>query len=261
MPDLDLYRHIADVLLKEHETSTPPAESSGYPERLLGCIWGLYAQIHRYGRAAVMLIDNGMGQEAIVLTRSMLEYTVMLHWIVERGDSGVDAFLASQQRKITAWLHHADGTSLTIPPDLRQELTSGEPGIDEKKTAGAFEKVCREIRAGDLYAVYAFECLFVHPSVSTSNAYCKTSPVGDHRLTLEPVSGDHSSYIALIAHCLIWAGRDFDRITPGQPRAEGLERLAQEVEARPVLPEYRPVPPAARRPGTRKRRNTRKQIG
>jgi hypothetical protein len=252
MPELKLYRHVVDVLLAEHEASTPPTVNDGYPLRLLSCTWGIYAQIYRFARSAVMLVDSGMGQEAIVLVRAMLEHTVLLHWIVERGDDGVEALLANQEKRIKTWFKHAEGTSLVVPPELVTELTTGYPQIDEAKTVRTFEHVCKEIDALDLYAVYGIHSLFVHPTITTSNIYCNTS--GDEpMLTLEPGGDGHAANISLIAHCLIWAGRDFDRLTPGQPRAEGLERVAHEIMARPTLPAHHPVAPA-QKPGRRARR-------
>ncbi|MGO9297929.1 MAG: DUF5677 domain-containing protein [Streptosporangiaceae bacterium] len=256
MPQLNMYRHIVDVLLAEHEASTPPTVNDGYPIHLLSCTWGIYTQIYRFGRSAVILMDSGMGQEAIVLVRAMLEYTVLLHWIVERGDDGVEALLANQEKRIKAWFKHAEGTSLVVPPELVTELTSEYPQIDEGKAVRAFEKVCKEIGARDLYAVYGFHSLFVHPTITTSNVYCTTSG-NDTALSLEPGGDGHAANISLIAHCLIWAGRDFDQLTPGNPRAEGLERLAHQVMARPILPAYRPVTQQTQRPGRRGRRRGR----
>lgn len=133
MPELELYRQITDVLLAEHEASRPPGADEGYPLRQLACAWGLYAQIYRFGRAAVLLSDNGMGHETNVLVRSMLEHTVLLHWVVERGDEGVEAVIANQSKRLKGWLKNAAGTSLSVPPGVAAELTSDLPGIDERK--------------------------------------------------------------------------------------------------------------------------------
>lgn len=62
----------------------------------------LYRDIvmHRHARAAVPLSDNGMGHEAGIIARIMMEHTVVTHWIVERGDDGVDALLANQSKRM-----------------------------------------------------------------------------------------------------------------------------------------------------------------
>jgi hypothetical protein len=66
MPDLALYSQIVDVLLAEHEASTAPRPADEAMARKLGVTWGPYCQVHRLARAAMALVDNGMGQEAIV---------------------------------------------------------------------------------------------------------------------------------------------------------------------------------------------------
>jgi hypothetical protein len=239
-PTLDLYRHVVDVLLAEHERSSPPLVSEGYPIHMLSCTWGIYAQINRFGRGSLTLIDSGLGHEANVLVRAMLEHTIMLHWIIERGDEGVDALIANQSKRIKAWFYHASNTTLAVPPELVSDMMAEFRGIDENKTIRTFEATCKEIGAGDLYAVYAMQSLFVHPTITTSNLYCRIISEDEAHLVLTPGT-DSATNVSLIAHCLIWAGRDFDRLTPGHPRASDLEKLAEEISARPVLPSYQPV--------------------
>ena len=64
----------------EHEKSEPPSPRDEPTARRLAVTWGIYCQVHRFARAAVLLGDNGMGQEGVVLVRTMLEHTVVLHW-------------------------------------------------------------------------------------------------------------------------------------------------------------------------------------
>jgi hypothetical protein len=80
-------------MLDEHEASTPPRPSDEAMARKLAATWGLYCQVHRFARGAMLLADDGMGQEGVVLVRVMLEHTIVLHWIIARGDDGIDAML------------------------------------------------------------------------------------------------------------------------------------------------------------------------
>jgi hypothetical protein len=83
----------------------------------------------------------------------------------------------------------------------------------------------------------------VHPSVSTSNTYIEPES-GALRLT--PRLGYPAS-VQMIAHWLIWAQRDLDKVLPDPARAQGLEKLASAIGAVPVLPGYQPpTPPAPR---------------
>ena len=67
MADAALYRQIVDVLLAEHEKSTPPQPQDADTASMLSVTWGLYCQVHRLARASILLADNGMGQEGVVL--------------------------------------------------------------------------------------------------------------------------------------------------------------------------------------------------
>lgn len=248
-----LYRDIVDGLLAEHEASTPPDASSGYPIRQLGCVWGIYCQIHRFARAALMMSDNGLSHESNAILRIMLEHVVVMHWIIERGDEGVDALLANQSKRMKSWVERTKNTPLVVPADIVGELADSSEGIDEGKALKQFESICKQVGTEELYVVYGFLCNFVHPTSMTSNVYCDATG----KLQLVPLLDPSSGNVTLIAHCLIWAERDFDRLTPGQPRADDLDRVANSINAVPMLPPYHPLPPAGPRRRSRKRHGKR----
>lgn len=254
MADAALYRQIVDVLLAEHEASTPPRPQDETMARKLGVTWGLYCQVHRFARAAILLADNGMGQESIVLNRVMLEHTIVLHWIIERGDDGINAMLANQSKQMKKWLDKTRATTLEIPQAIAGDITASFDGIDETKAASIFSDICGQVGCGDLYAVYGIWSQTVHPSVSTSNAYVDPS---SGALQLMPRSS-HPANVTLVAHCLIWAQRAFDRLLPDPSRAQGLKNLASAIQALPVLPDYQPAaPPQAGTSGGRRSRRRR----
>jgi hypothetical protein len=251
MPDPALYRQIVDVLLAEHEASTPPRPRDEAMARKLAIIWGLYCQVHRFARAAMVLADGGMGQEGIVLNRAMLEHTIVLHWIITRGDDGIHAMLANQSNQMRKWLEKTKATALEVPQDIAGEITASFEGIDETKAVGIFSDICRQVGCGDLYGVYGIWSQTVHPSVSTSNVYIDPS---SGALQLTPRS-THTANVALVAHCLIWAQRAFDRLLPAASRAQGLKNLAGAIQAIPILPDYQPpAPPQAGASSGRRRR-------
>jgi hypothetical protein len=237
MPDLALYRQIVDVLLAEHEASTPPQPRDEAMARKLAVTWGLYCQVHRFARAAMLLADAGMSQESIVLNRVMLEHTIVLHWIIARGDDGIDAMLANQSRQMKKWLEKTRDTALEVPPDIAAEITTSFDGIDETKAASIFSDICGQVGCEDLYGVYGIWSQTVHPSAFTSNAY------------IDPASGvlqltprlSYRANVALVAHCLIWAQRAFDRLLPDPSRVQGLKNLANAIQAIPILPDYQPT--------------------
>jgi hypothetical protein len=196
-----------------------------------------------------MLADHGMDQEGLVLVRVMLEHTIMLHWIVERGDDGIDAMHANQSKQMTRTFDRASGTAMEVPEAIAGEITASFDGVDETKAASNFSKISGEVGCGDLYWVYGILSQSVHPSVSTSNAYIEPES-GALRLT--PRLGYPAS-VQMIAHCLIWAQRDLDRLVPDPARAQGLEKLAGAIGAVPILPSYQPPAPPLSRGSSRSR--------
>jgi hypothetical protein len=258
MADAGLYRQIVDVLLAEHEKSTPPIPRAEDIAGNLSVAWGLYCQVHRLARASMLLADNGMGQEGIVLNRVMLEHTIVLHWVIARGDDGFEAMRANQSKQMRKWLGKTKNTTLEVAPEIAEEITASFDGIDEAKATGFFSDICRQVGCEDLYAVYGIWSQTIHPSLATSNTYIDPD---SGALRLAPTSA-HSADVMLVAHCLIWAERALDRLIPDPGRAEGLQNLAAAIQATLVLPDYRPPAPAQAKPsGQRQSRGPRSGQG
>ena len=202
----------------------------------------------------MLLADNGMGQESIVLNRVMLEHTIVLHWIIERGDDGINAMLANQSKQMKKWLDKARATTLEIPQAIAGEITASFDGIDETRAASIFSDMCGQVGCEDLYA-------------GLRDLEPDSPPVGVHEqrlrrslfrrppahATLKPPAN-----VTLVAQCLIWAQRAFDRLLPDPSRAQGLKNLASAIQALPVLPDYQPAaPPQAGTSGGRRSRRGR----
>jgi Family of unknown function (DUF5677) len=253
--DTQLHRHIIDVLLGEYEANPPPQEAAelagGVSMRLVGLSWGLYAQVNRHAKAAVLLSDGGMAREAHVHLRVALEHAIYLHWVVEQGDAGVDAMMAAQAVSVRKSVKTAHEAAVVLPPDVDRELNAASAPIDESKAVRQFRKVCEDLGLLELYFIYGVESGFVHPSLVTINAYAE----GPSKLTTEPQPGLDRGTPLLLAQCLIWARRDLDRLLPGRSDAVGLDALAQSIDSR-LLPPYRPAPAAA--PAGRRSRRSRK---
>jgi hypothetical protein len=142
-----------------------------------------------------------------------------------------------------------------VPQAIAEEITASFTGIDEAKAARLFSDICGQVGCEDLYAVYGIQSQTVHPSVATSNAYIDV-PSGALQLTPRLA---HEANVSLVAHCLIWTQRAFDRLMPTPSRAEQLEKLANSIQARPVLPDYKAVTPKPQAGRTRSRRSRRKK--
>jgi hypothetical protein len=238
--DVKLHRQIVEALLVEHETGTPPDDSER--RRIFGCAWGLYAQIRGHARAALLLTEADMEHEAHVHVRAALEHALMLHWVVERGEPAVDAILASQEKQVQRSVRTAREAKLSLPAEVEAQISAegAEGPIDVTQAYRSFKRVCEEVGGLSLYFVYGVESQFVHPSLLTINAYTDPSPgPGREILLTRPRPGDHHRHsFYLLAQCLIWSGRDLERLAPDPEVATGLEALAKQIEAATTLPPY-----------------------
>lgn len=249
--DSELHRSIVEVLVAEYERGTPPASIPGVSHEVLACAWGFYAQIHRLGRSLLVLTDSGMGHETHILARVALEHTILLHWVVERRDAGAKAIVARQSESVARHINVAREARMFLSPEIEREMLSAvERPPDEAKAIKQFKHVCEQLGLLELYFVYGVESGFVHPSLVTVNSYLDASG----KPTNEPQRMVHRSNMALLAYCLIWANRDLDTLMPDHSRAGELERLAKSVEAVPMLPPYRVIPPTPQKNRKRGRR-------
>jgi hypothetical protein len=175
-----------------------------------------------------------MSQESHVLVRVALEHTILLHWVAERGDAGVDAMLSTQSQNVSKSVKTMRTAKLAVPREVEEEIQRITPDLPEGEIVGQFRRICEQLDVLDLYVVYGVESTFVHPSILTINAYCDDRGI----LQTTPQRDLHRGNFALLAPCLIWAGRDLDSLTEDQPAAEGLERLATAIGCQPTLPLY-----------------------
>jgi hypothetical protein len=170
--DPRLHRQIVEALVGEFERSAVPTPLGDVPALVFGCAWGLYAQINRHARAALVLTDADMAQETHVLVRVALEHTILLHWVIERREAGVAAMLASQSQSVSKSMRTMRQAALVVPSEVEQEIERLTPDFDEGEVVGQFRQVCEQLDVLDLYVVYGVESAFIHPSVPTVNAYC-----------------------------------------------------------------------------------------
>jgi hypothetical protein len=250
--DPKLYRHIVDTLVGDYERDTSTVPVPAERARMYAAAWGLFAQIHRYARAALLLTDNDMSQEAHALVRIVLEYTVVLHWLVETGDQGVDTLERKQAEQTRKFLQRAKASNMRVPEDAVREFHALAVFVSDAEAATTFEDTCRRMAVMDLYAVYGMESAFVHPSMLVINTYGGAID-GRPALSVKPYVDIHRGNVPLLAHCLLWANRDLDDLTTEQAKRAGLEKLAATVSVPPRLPEYRVSAAPAKRRGRRHR--------
>lgn len=254
--DSELHHHIVETLIGEYARGTSGVSVPVEKARVFAAAWGLYAQIHRYARAALLLMNADMAQEAHALVRIVLEFTVVLHWLVETGEDGVRTLERKQAEHTKKFLNRAQGAKMQLPSAAVSEFEELAVLLGDAEAAMTFEETCRRMGILDLYAVYCMESAFVHPSLLVINTYL--DPGGGPALSVRPHAKIHDGNVPLLALCLLWANRDLDDLTTEHPARDGLERLAASIGVPPRLPQYG-LPPASvkRRSRRRKRKRTR----
>lgn len=155
--DPDLHRQITEVLVGDFERSGTPKPRADVPGRVFASVWGLYAQIYRHARSALVLTDAGMSQESHVLVRVALEHTILLHWVAERGDAGVDAMLNTQSQNVSKSIKTMRTAKLAVPKEVEEEIQRIAPDLPEGEIVGQFRRICEQLDVLDLYVVYGVE--------------------------------------------------------------------------------------------------------
>lgn len=234
------YRQAIEEMLEIFE-SLPQISVRARNARLVEVAYGWSIQIHRFARAILQLSDSGFANEARVLVRSMLEYTITLQWLVEVGDSAIDAAIREHQRSLKAATEQAD-LGMELPEEVIRKILDLEiPPVAEQATLRRFEQICKDLGvAHNLYIVYRVESSVTHPTLAAATEYLVEQPGEQNLGFVTRPTGIGGAAIALAAHCLVWAGRSLDSVLNDRPLRDPLKRIARRIDAAPVLPHRLP---------------------
>ncbi|MEV8126965.1 DUF5677 domain-containing protein [Streptomyces sp. NPDC085944] len=228
------YRDAVDRLVADYRAAGPvEAKQRNYRPVLIGHGW--CAEVHRLAEAALLLVDEGYGHEALILLRTMFETTISLHWLSQKGDAGARGVLAEGDRTSRAALTDLEG-AFALPQHLIDAIKNlPVEKTDESETFRKFQAQCDQIDSKrELYSVYRHLCGYAHPSTTGAFAFIEpTTRVPS--LRAEPRTGT-SVVEATAAMCLIWAGRAFDEMVSGKPRKQFLRSVARDLGLPPILP-------------------------
>ncbi|MFD3378450.1 MULTISPECIES: DUF5677 domain-containing protein [unclassified Streptomyces] len=229
------YRQAAERMIADYRVAGPiETKQRKYRSVLLGHGW--CTEVHRLAEAALYLVDGGYRHEALIPLRTMVETTVSLHWLSQKGDAGARGVFAEWGRVNRAAAEDMQ-KAFNVPQDLIDTI-KGEPveKTDESEIFRRFQKQCDEIDPKkELYSVYRYLCGYAHPSATSASAFIEwtTEPPS---LRGTPKEGAASVVEATLAMCLIWAGRALDEMINGKPRKQFLRAMARELELPPALP-------------------------
>ncbi len=157
-PSADDYRRAVEETLALFE-ALPSVEVDRDNVWQLQIAHGWATQANRFARCILVLSDGGFAHEARVIVRSLLEYAITLHWLVQVGDDAVSAVMAEHQRAIRVAADQA-AFDLPFPTEAIREVLDVEvPKVDEQDTLRHFIEICKNLGVDrDLYIVYRVEC-------------------------------------------------------------------------------------------------------
>ncbi len=229
------YRDAVEKMLADYRAAGPiETKQRKYRSVLIGHGW--CAEVHRLAEVVLHLIDRGNRHETLILLRTMVETTLSLHWLSQKGDAGALGVLAEGGR-----LNRAAAEDMKKAFSVPQELLDAIKGesvekTDESEIFRKFQAQCDEVDPKrELYSVYRYLCGYAHPSWTGASAFIEwtTEPPS---LRSEPKEGGAAVVEATVAMCLVWAGRAYDEMINGKPRKQLLRSVAKELGLRAALP-------------------------
>lgn len=168
--------------------------------RVYAVAFGWWVYITRSSQAVLTLRRAGLEHEASPLVRSILQHGLMLQWLVDTGDSAVDAVeeYADENNRLllktmaeTKW-PSVPGLDATVPV----KPAAFSPLMTKLKN---FEELCIAYDARQLYVPFRLLSAYVHPTGTGARAYLDDTA----GLSARAIgSGSHASLIQ-VAMCLI----------------------------------------------------------
>jgi hypothetical protein len=244
-------RTVCEKFIRDFDSVTLETKPANAGLLQIAVAWA--KQVHRFVQAALLLIDNGFGHEALVLQRQALEFTVRLHWLTKVGDAAVDTVLADHQNAMNPLAMDASDGPIAIPEELLAKLGGAE--IDDKYAYGSFREACEALGVVDsLYSLYRHLSKYAHPTWSAATFYMEPQGSGEVIAfrTKPPTNWDHAP--VMLAALVIWSTRSVDDLLIGKPRRRALQQAARKIRAKPALPYLQKPPRTKTKKKTQRRR-------
>lgn len=195
--------------------------------KVFAAAYGWWALITRSSQAILALRRVGLEQEASPIMRTILQHVLVLQWLVDTGDSAVDAveeYGDDNTRLLLKTMHDADwpavpGLNLNAPP----RPATPSPLVTKLKN---FEELCVAYNALQLYVAFRLMSTYVHPTSVGSRAYFDET---SGQLAACATGTAEGSRIIQTAMCLIQAGKVINQLLEGDPLTEALAKAEAEL--------------------------------
>ncbi len=155
---VDEYRHaLKRLLVRWKAQAAKGIEVRTEHNSVITLVYPWVAQVHRFGRAYLVMEKAGFAHESHAMVRSALEYAVLAHWVAITGDAGVASRYERDHDALTLLLDEAKGRPGDVVPsawdlELLEELVDmrapGKADDDEQKVVQQVNQVCQRLGLG-----------------------------------------------------------------------------------------------------------------
>ncbi|WP_439659376.1 DUF5677 domain-containing protein [Lentzea sp. HUAS TT2] len=170
-----------------------PAEK----EQLVTAVFGWWSWINRSCKLVLLAHEAGLAHESIPGTRSIVEHSLVLQWVVDVGADAlatVDAVDEERRRKLYDELV---AVGSPVPDDVTRPERTTHP---LQAYVSNFARLCAAYGAKDLYLRYRMMSTHIHPTAKGAEAY-----VLDGRPGGQPVVDLFEVFIEVTAVCVAQA--------------------------------------------------------
>jgi len=199
-------------------------------DRVFLLAYGWWAFIVRSSEAVVVLRRADLGHEASPVVRGILQHGIILQWVVDTGDSAVDAVAEYGDDNIRKLLNTMTEAKWPLIEGLTMAAAPA-PAVPNPLVHKIedFSQLCVAYDARQLYVPFRLLSAYVHPTMVGARAY-----IDETAVELSPIAlTDDSPLVIQAAMCLIQAAKVFNKLLVGNPLgsaiAEAEDRLGTEV--------------------------------
>ncbi len=195
--------------------------------RVFAAAYGWWAFIIRSSQAVLTLRRAGLEHEASPIVRAILQHGLVLQWLVDVGDTAVDAvkeYGDDNVRLLLKTMQDANwpavaGLNLNPPP----RPATPNPLVTKLKN---FEELCTAYNALQLYVPFRLMSAYVHPTSVGSRAYFDET---SGELAARATGTAEGPRIIQTAMCLIQSGKVISQLLIDDPLAGALANAEAEL--------------------------------
>lgn len=193
----------------------------------LRCMYGWWAWINRSSKLLLAAAAAGLEHEAAPNMRSILEHTLAMLWVLDEGDTALDAVEAAWKVRQGELYDELVAAGWPVPDGVTRADKVEHPRM---RRILKIHRLFVAYDAHHLYIPYRMLSTHVHPSAKGAAAY-----LSDDGLSAQPVRPGNDR--VLVALCLMWAAEAMNNVFAGDPLSAALSRVEEILGTRVERPQ------------------------